>query len=93
MSAFGVYRTSRAAFATSGFDPEQTLSRLGERWFHSFGSKKKKPRLAPLRRAPTIFYSAIVPRIGSSLMAWKCPKIVEVPVGMEINMYACAAPK
>ena len=24
MSAFGVYRTSRAAFATSGFDPEQT---------------------------------------------------------------------
>jgi len=26
-------------------------------------------------------------------MAWKAPKIVEVPVGMEINMYACAAPK
>ncbi|WP_456705341.1 pyrroloquinoline quinone precursor peptide PqqA [Bradyrhizobium sp. USDA 4449] len=24
-------------------------------------------------------------------MAWKAPKIVEVPVGMEINMYACAA--
>jgi coenzyme PQQ precursor peptide PqqA len=24
-------------------------------------------------------------------MAWKTPKIVEVPVGMEINMYACAA--
>jgi len=22
-------------------------------------------------------------------MAWKAPKIVEVPVGMEINMYAC----
>jgi coenzyme PQQ precursor peptide PqqA len=31
--------------------------------------------------------------LGSSLMAWKCPKIVEVPVGMEINMYACAARK
>jgi len=28
-----------------------------------------------------------------SLMAWKTPKIVEVPVGMEINMYACAARK
>lgn len=27
------------------------------------------------------------------LMAWKAPKIVEVPVGMEINMYACAARK
>jgi coenzyme PQQ precursor peptide PqqA len=23
-------------------------------------------------------------------MAWKTPKIVEVPVGLEINMYACA---
>jgi coenzyme PQQ precursor peptide PqqA len=23
-------------------------------------------------------------------MAWKTPKIVEVSVGMEINMYACA---
>jgi len=26
-------------------------------------------------------------------MAWKSPKIIEVPVGMEINMYACAARK
>jgi coenzyme PQQ precursor peptide PqqA len=26
-------------------------------------------------------------------MAWKTPKIVEVPVGMEINMYMCAARK
>jgi coenzyme PQQ precursor peptide PqqA len=26
-------------------------------------------------------------------MAWKTPKIVEVAVGMEINMYACAARK
>jgi coenzyme PQQ precursor peptide PqqA len=26
-------------------------------------------------------------------MAWKAPKIVEVPVGMEINMYACALRK
>ena len=26
-------------------------------------------------------------------MAWKTPKIVEVPVGMEINMYACASRK
>jgi coenzyme PQQ precursor peptide PqqA len=30
-----------------------------------------------------------VPR--SSEMAWKTPKIVEVQVGIEINMYACAA--
>jgi coenzyme PQQ precursor peptide PqqA len=26
-------------------------------------------------------------------MAWKTPTIVEVQVGMEINMYACAARK
>ncbi|KZD21287.1 pyrroloquinoline quinone precursor peptide PqqA [Tardiphaga robiniae] len=26
-------------------------------------------------------------------MAWKAPKIIEVAVGMEINMYACAARK
>ncbi|MGO9358005.1 MAG: pyrroloquinoline quinone precursor peptide PqqA [Xanthobacteraceae bacterium] len=26
-------------------------------------------------------------------MIWKTPKIVEVPVGMEINMYACATRK
>jgi coenzyme PQQ precursor peptide PqqA len=26
-------------------------------------------------------------------MIWKTPKIVEVAVGMEINMYACAARK
>jgi len=26
-------------------------------------------------------------------MAWKAPKIVKVPVGMEINMYMCATRK
>jgi coenzyme PQQ precursor peptide PqqA len=30
---------------------------------------------------------------GETPMAWKTPKIVEVQVGMEINMYACAARK
>jgi coenzyme PQQ precursor peptide PqqA len=34
-----------------------------------------------------------VPFERRSGMAWKTPKIVEVPVGMEINMYACAARK
>jgi len=34
-----------------------------------------------------------VPLLKESQMAWKTPKIVEVPVGMEINMYACAARK
>jgi coenzyme PQQ precursor peptide PqqA len=36
----------------------------------------------------------VVPQcLGETLMSWKTPKIVEVPVGMEINMYACAARK
>ncbi|TMK48358.1 MAG: pyrroloquinoline quinone precursor peptide PqqA [Alphaproteobacteria bacterium] len=26
-------------------------------------------------------------------MTWKAPKVIEVSVGMEINMYACAARK
>ena len=44
------------------------------------------------------YYLIFRGRIASGLarraeMAWKTPKIVEVPVGMEINMYACAARK
>jgi coenzyme PQQ precursor peptide PqqA len=34
-----------------------------------------------------------VPLERRSEMAWKTPRIVEVPVGMEINMYVCAARK
>jgi coenzyme PQQ precursor peptide PqqA len=33
------------------------------------------------------------PNTWETSMTWKTPKIVEVPVGMEINMYACAARK
>jgi coenzyme PQQ precursor peptide PqqA len=33
------------------------------------------------------------PLVKEKEMSWKTPKIVEVPVGMEINMYACAARK
>ena len=39
------------------------------------------------------FGKSAVPLERRSEMAWKTPKIVEVPVGMEINMYACAARK
>jgi coenzyme PQQ precursor peptide PqqA len=42
------------------------------------GSRLREARATKMRRPP---------------MAWKTPKIVEVPVGMEINMYACAARK
>jgi coenzyme PQQ precursor peptide PqqA len=36
---------------------------------------------------------AVLLRTWEKKMAWKAPKIVEVSVGMEINMYACAARK
>jgi coenzyme PQQ precursor peptide PqqA len=36
---------------------------------------------------------AVRPFARRATMAWKTPKIVEVSVGMEINMYACAARK
>jgi coenzyme PQQ precursor peptide PqqA len=45
-------------------------------------------RFYPLACATVAHYS-----LGGTSMAWKTPKIVEVPVGMEINMYACAARK
>jgi coenzyme PQQ precursor peptide PqqA len=32
-------------------------------------------------------------QISEESMAWKAPKIVEVAVGLEINMYACASLK
>jgi coenzyme PQQ precursor peptide PqqA len=54
---------------------------------------RRRCRLAPLPVRPTIFNAATVPPTWSSLMTWKTPKIVEVPVGMEINMYACATRK
>jgi coenzyme PQQ precursor peptide PqqA len=50
--------------------------------------------LANFRFRDTLSVRAQVVRFKKeSLMAWKAPKIVEVPVGMEINMYACAARK
>ena len=34
-----------------------------------------------------------IPLIQETPMIWKKPMIVEMQVGMEINMYACAARK
>jgi coenzyme PQQ precursor peptide PqqA len=35
--------------------------------------------------------AAMINLSGRTSMSWTAPKIVEVPVGMEINMYACAS--
>jgi coenzyme PQQ precursor peptide PqqA len=54
-----------------------------------------RPHLRYFQRRPRFdFGVSITPdHLGRSSMSWKTPKIVEVPVGMEINMYACAARK
>ena len=36
---------------------------------------------------------ADAPSLKENTMTWNAPKIVEVAVGMEINMYACASRK
>jgi coenzyme PQQ precursor peptide PqqA len=45
------------------------------------------------RRLPSSRSDDLTWRNSGDKMTWKTPKIVEVPVGMEINMYACAARK
>ena len=58
------------------------------------GGGDKKISLANfLNRSTLALRAEFVRYQKESLMAWKAPKIVEVPVGMEINMYACAARK
>ena len=54
-----------------------------------------RPALASGVRRPYARDGANVapPLTWEKRMTWKTPKIVEVPVGMEINMYACAARK
>jgi coenzyme PQQ precursor peptide PqqA len=56
---------------------------------------KQMPACAMLGAALSLFCHGDLPCRSRrrSEMAWKTPKIVEVPVGMEINMYACAARK
>lgn len=60
-----------------------------------------KPICGARRTSPCVKRAAVL-RMGrcecrtitwENPMTWKTPKIVEVPVGMEINMYACAARK
>jgi len=41
----------------------------------------------------SVLIAALSPHIVEDIMAWKTPKIAEVCVGMEINMYACATRK
>jgi coenzyme PQQ precursor peptide PqqA len=55
---------------------------------------REKISLANFCKAITLSHEGgIRPARRRAEMAWKTPKIVEVPVGMEINMYACAARK
>lgn len=46
----------------------------------------------PLRRGMPA-HGIVRSFLEETIMAWKTPKIAEVQVGMEINMYACAKQK
>jgi coenzyme PQQ precursor peptide PqqA len=46
-----------------------------------------------MRRAYAWRGASIAPITWETRMTWKTPKIVEVQVGMEINMYVCATRK
>jgi coenzyme PQQ precursor peptide PqqA len=58
------------------------------------GALRDVPHLQEARRGPS-FRLDVTSRQSDweDGMSWKTPKIVELPVGMEINMYACAARK
>ena len=52
------------------------------------------PHLRGVERGSSFNFGVeFAPNSWEDGMTWKTPKIVEVPVGMEINMYACAARK
>ena len=56
---------------------------------------RQKISLANFSFRITLLHRAEIPPVSKmeNQMAWKAPKIVEVPVGMEINMYMCATRK
>ena len=45
----------------------------------------------PKVQASSVADAAINCLSGRRKMKWAAPKVVELPVGMEINMYACAS--
>jgi len=65
-------------------------------WLHC---NSGRPVIAKISLANFSFRATLSARVDRpafarrAKMAWKAPKIIEVPVGMEINMYACAVRK
>jgi coenzyme PQQ precursor peptide PqqA len=75
--------------------PRSFMPSLRQFGGHDFKTASAQCLLAPLlsQSYRCRARSPVGPRERRSKMTWKTPKIVEVPVGMEINMYACAARK
>ena len=48
---------------------------------------------APAPLSSSMTDTAIPPSLRRTTMAWNKPKLTEIPVSMEINMYACAKRK
>jgi coenzyme PQQ precursor peptide PqqA len=95
-SAFVALRATAKRLIPRRFEPD-----LLHKTVNSFALQHGHAEVYGKRFHWRTFRSAVpyLPRAESvrfqkeSQMAWKAPKIVEVPVGMEINMYACAARK
>jgi coenzyme PQQ precursor peptide PqqA len=82
--AWGASRTSRSSCThrrtREANGPGASLGQ--QRWLEGHRRQSHVQRVRP------VFFTK-----ESQKMVWKTPKIVEVSVGMEINMYACAARK
>ena len=76
-------------------------SRRAASWFSLTGEGRRPSHLFPTssknKQAREIHACSPKPKDGfqtsEESMAWKAPKIIEVAVGLEINMYACASLK
>lgn len=74
---------------------------VARKWpFHAYFSRRNMPNLGKISLANFCARSTLTvgrkrpkSRKWRAKMAWKAPKIVEVPCGMEINMYVSATRK
>ena len=95
-SAFSASRATAKGLISRGFGRvplHNTVSYFASQHRPSGVSHKKISLANFLNRSTLPLRAEFVRYQKESQMAWKAPKIVEVPVGMEINMYACAARK
>jgi coenzyme PQQ precursor peptide PqqA len=95
VAAAGNCLTEQCRAFLTGSNPGGCLQAVGQAGMSSSEVGRRHPGLRRAGGGPSFRRGAnLAPNLlGRTRMTWKTPKIVEVPVGMEINMYACAARK